>query len=331
MTPGELWLSDVTYRQPQKLFTDSDGRFETFTETTRSPWSTLRLVWSPDDSHIFLYHVRQPELSLVYHLETGKFEPWYWACHSVVLSARSGRLTPLCPRVAGAPPEQSAYAIIEWDGEIWYTDNLAGEPFLEPTADGHSLWQWSANGDFLAYYDPRDPAGHLMIADSQGNIRQLLPGISVFSEVGEVDFKYKVGFSDQHFNWSRNSTTLLVNGYGNPEHPCPPFVSDYNPDLYGPIWPCWQAVHVESGEVIWSEGSVGESLLLTEEGDEPYYLATLGVTVSPDGRFVALLGFRPERRVIVVDLWSSQATTISQGDHFNQLYWTTKCFVTKEI
>lgn len=302
-SPDEFWLSDITYREPKRL-----------------PAGGI-IGWSPDDLYLFLYDNTQPKQSLVYDMTTGVMESWYWQCDSVILSPQTGRLATLCPRMTGVSTEQKAYAILEWGGEIWYADTLSVEPFLQPTADGLALWEWSFNGEWLAFFDPDDPEGHLWLADAFGNRHSLFPGMSVFNEPEPQDLTY-LPPRDRIFVWARSAPVLLVEGYGQAENPCPPYVTSFHPDVYVPIWPCWQAVDIATGEIIWNEGSLPQNLPPREPEIPPRMtIDSSTMTVSPNGRAAAMHLFNPHR-IIIADLQTGRVTDIIWNPVWN-LYWTT--------
>lgn len=309
---NELWLSDVTYQRPKKLLSvDPSG------DGSNPLWG-LRIVWSPDDRYLFLYHEAQLELNLIYNLSTEKLEPWYWQCDSIILSPQSGRLAPLCPRIPGIATEQAAYAIVEWGGEIWFTDEELGEPFLQPTPEELAFWEWSLNGEWLAYFEPNDPAGYLFIADAFGNVRQFFPGISVFNEPEGQKIRYFPS-ANNVFAWARNAPILLVEGYGQPEQPCPPYFTPFHDDDV-PIWPCWQAINIDTGEIVWSQASLVENLILAGEEDTTG-VAIRDIAIAPNGRALAFHILDPYRNIIV-DLQTARVTNLSfVYIPIEQLYW----------
>lgn len=321
-SPGELWISDVAYLNPQKVFIDTEG---SYVPEFENPQGEIKIVWSSDDLHLFLYDLHQPELSRIFHLETNKSEVWHWKCESIFLSSKSGRLATLCPRIASAAAEEKAYAILEWGGEIWFSDQFPGEPFLSPLSDGTALWQWSSDGELLAYYDPNDVEGNVIIADKHGNTRKILPGSSLYRDSEAEGYKQYESLDvldvDSPFIWAKDTPILLVNGFGQSDEPCPPFVTAWDPDLYYAIWPCWQAVDVKSGSVIWTETSLAKNLSLAENESDPVNMAINGLVVEPGGKAIVVQSFYPEPRLVLINLQTSEATVISRFDTFNHLYW----------
>ncbi len=316
---GELWISDIAIPNPQKLLTDSE---RSYVPEFQNPRGKIKIEWSPDDLHLFLYHLNRPELNRIFYLETNKSEAWHWNCNSVVLSSKSRRLATLCPRIASAASDVQAYAILEWGGEIWFSNDYPGEPFLEPLSDDTRLWQWSSDGELLAYFDPNDMGGHLFIADKHGNIHKLLPNSSLYKDA-EIEGYRQYEFLNGEFPllWAKDAPILLVNGFGQPDQPCPPLVSSYDPDLFYSNWPCWQAVDVESGNVTWMETSLAKKLSLAESENDPINMAINGLAVEPRGRAIVVQSFYPETRLAVINLQSSEATTISRFDAFDDIYW----------
>jgi hypothetical protein len=321
-SPGELWITDVSYQNPQLLLIDFDEVYVPSEGNLMSEDEYLKIIWSPDDLYLFFYSLQEPDLSQIYHRNMDKLEPWYWSCDTVILSSRSGKLATLCRQLKNVSVIVAKYAVLEWGGEIWFSDALPGDLFLEPLPDGTAFWQWSANGQWIAYFDPNDQEGHLFIADAEGNIRKLLPGISPF-RVSEIEGYQQYQFlgNDSPFRWAREAPILLVNGFGQPEQPCPPLVSEE----FGPrqtfAWHCWQAVNVSTGEIIWHEANLAENLSLNTESEELLSMGINHIVISPDGRAIAALTSYDMPRIVVVDLQTGQPTVVSRFDRFRQIYW----------
>lgn len=317
---GTLWVSDIAYRKPEQILLDQSQKHVP-EERNLTPWGDINLIWSPDDQNLFVYNL-DPTLGFIYHVETGQLEEWYWQCDSLIISTQSGRLATLCSKIIGVAAEEETYAVLEWGGEIWFSDTLPGELFLEPLSDGTAFWQWSANGQQVAYFDPNDPGDHLFIADIQGNTRKLLSGISPFQDSEIAGYQqYEFLSAETPFLWSRDGSLLLVDGLGQADSPCPPLISEEADPPLVLTWDCWQAVDVNTGQVIWSEVSLLGNLSL-DNGGEPVQISVDALTVAPIGRFVAVRGTITSYPVIViVDLHTSQVTTISQFDRFKRIYW----------
>ena len=50
-------------------------------------------------------------------------------------------------------------------------------------------------------------------------------------------------------------------------------------------------------------------------------MAINGLDVEPRGRAIVVQNFYPEPRLAVINLQSSEATTISRFDAFDDIYW----------
>jgi hypothetical protein len=50
-------------------------------------------------------------------------------------------------------------------------------------------------------------------------------------------------------------------------------------------------------------------------------MAINGLAVEPGGRAIVVQSFYPEPRLVVVNLQTSEAITISRFDSFNHIYW----------
>ncbi|MCB9431196.1 MAG: hypothetical protein H6668_04345 [Ardenticatenaceae bacterium] len=318
----ELWISDVTYYSPQQVLIDGDSRYVPTGEQL-SPSEYINLKWSPDDLYLFIYHNREPLLNLFYNVHTGQLQPWYWQCNTLILSPRSGRLASLCPKIPEAAVQEADYAVLEWGGEIWFTDVMSTEPFLNSLPNDIVFWQWSADGEWVAYFDPTDPEGYVMIASANGTVRKLLPGISLFSDSKIEGYQqYELADNEVPFLWSRDASLLLVEGWGQQNHPCPSIVSEtFSPTQEMLDWSCWQAIEVASGNIIWSEGSLAEALSMEDDTETLTSMGINNVAIDPNGQFLALRTSHPEARVVIVHLTTGQVTTISRFDRFREMYW----------
>ncbi len=320
-SPEELWVSDATYQEPQKVLTDSEKRYTPESGNLLSVDEYLEIAWSPDDLHLFIFNRLEPKLSQIYNLETGVLEDWYWYCDSLILSSQSDRLATLCHRFDGVSKSKEAYAVLEWGGEIWFSNTLPGDVFLEPTTDGTVFWQWSADGELVAYFDPSDRNGHFFITDALGNIRRLLPGSSLYKD-SEIEGYQQYEFlnSETPFLWARDKNLILVNGFGSPDEPCPPLVSEEFDPPQAFVWPCWQAVDINTGNIIWSETRLAESLSLQDQG--VIVSMSIGdVAVEPNGRAIAVYTTYMHPRIVVIDLETSQATTVLMFDRIRNIHW----------
>ncbi len=319
-TPNELWISDVSFNKPQLIFTDLEQRFNSI--DSLSAWENLNLVWSPDDLYLFLYHKESPHLSLIYDLANDELEPWYWECNSVVISPKSGNLATLC-FASESMSDKMEYAILEWGGEIWFTNSLPVEPFLSPSSDNVMLWEWSPSGEMLAYFDPNDTERLLFIVDSQGNKRMLLSGISLFTESDIEGFQQYEFQNSSPFVWVNGGSILMVEGFDVLDKNCPKFITPYDPELDISSWPCWQAIHVKTGEVMWSESDLANNLLSINSNDvvESLDLNISRVVGSPTSQMIAVQILNPEPRIIVVNLETNETFTLSEYERFYELYW----------
>lgn len=304
-TTPTLWLSDITYQNPQPILHDI---------------GEITLNWSPNDSLLFLSNEKEQQ---VYHLKTGKFENWYWDCESVGFSEVSKKLAPVCSKNINAPSDEKMYAILEWEGEINYYDQLSSPFFLQADSQGITFWQWSKNGDYLAFFNPDDIEGHLYIANAKGDILQKIPGLSIFNKHENQEVTFSQSFLDSDtslFIWSQDSSILLVKSYGQSEGKCPPYTTSLDPSLIVNMWPCWQAVDVKTGEIIWSEGEWKNTPIPTNiVTEDPVYINH--IALSPNGRFVAIYTSYPYD-ILLVDLFNNHTLLLpySFPSLFN-LYW----------
>ncbi len=278
-TPRQLWISDLDYQRPQSIYTDVAGKYP-----VKNPSYTdhqLRLLWSPDDRHLIVDAPTGSVPDLIYHIQNGKLEEWPWECDRVALSPRTGRLATWCPSTTS----QSHYAVMEWGGEIWYSDvapttEIVRGVKLSPPKWIEALvqpWAWSADGQHIAYFDPTDADMYLHIAGASGERLTVLPG----------------GYRGETFlvelEWSQDGRRLLVEAYGTVGHSCPRYRPPA-PSSESEEAPCWQVLDTETGTVLWtlSDSAAGIMSLLGQPADGIVAWHSPSAVISPDGKLVAL-------------------------------------------
>jgi hypothetical protein len=310
-----LWLSDLAMESPTELFTNTQALYPDY-DVAHYPYELIDLDWSADDQHLMVDVEENKELNLIYHVQTGTLEPWPYTCNQLALSPRSGRLATWCSPNDG----EKGYAIVEWGGEIWYSQAEPEHELAQEGEDRVQFWGWSSDGEQIAYFDPADPQGHLYIADAQGKVRlKLFTGGAYW--LG-VEAGSNLGFltpPSPPIQWSYDSSRLVVYAFGDQDHLCPVLQSES-----GKIFqePCWQVIDASSGEVIWTVMEwLRESAppwALTSM--DPYYISF--PAISPDGQYLAIGDFiyADGRGVDIVDLNTHKITPLFEN-YVDNMRW----------
>lgn len=235
-SPARLWISDLSLEEVALILDDVDDDY-----------SSAQVLWTPDDSHIILETTGRSESpSLIYHVQRKILEPWPWDCDRIASSPLTKRLALWCPSASGG----ETYAVVEWKGEIWVSNQPPTDLLVVQADDSPWVWAWSVTGDQVAFYDISDPLGHLFICDAQGTCSKILPGTSLLStEPSRLkSFYAKISYPVQ---WSRDSRWLLVYSNGSTDRPCPKRLSQVDGVSLLDA-PCWQVVEVATGEIAWT-------------------------------------------------------------------------------
>jgi hypothetical protein len=69
---GGLWISDLTFTNPQLLFVDNNKNYPT--DFLVFPGDRINLVWTSDDLHLILINREDYSLNLIYHILTNTSE-----------------------------------------------------------------------------------------------------------------------------------------------------------------------------------------------------------------------------------------------------------------
>jgi hypothetical protein len=304
-----LMVADYLNQHPKTVFED-EGRYN-FDESS----STFSLYWTSDDLHLILNVLGDTDEDLIYHVQTDSVEPWNYECDRLAVSPKSGKLATWCsPHQKGGK-----FAVIEWGGEIWYSDSAPKQERIQNEADLFSAWQWSPDGEKVAFFQLADGSGDLYITDAQGNPVYVLPKIGRWLfQYDSYPWSFQSVESDL-IQWTSDSNTLLIRANGDPEHPCPDLTSE---DFDGNqiIWqdmPCWQVVDLETGKVVWSISDAFPILELSG-GTRLIFEAA----ISPTDHLLVIYD-QTSRRYDVIDL--DRNKVIHSGDMLvNQLHWGTE-------
>lgn len=296
---GQLWLADLDYQRSHLIFSDEKGQYTHITEG-----EALNLYWSPDDTHLIVEVSDHSAPDLIYHLQAGLLKQWPWECDRIALSPRSKQFATWCLSSDG----QTRYAVIEWGGEIWYSDQAPATELIRgmKLSPGRYRawmrpWAWSSDGMQIAYFDPADQGGYLHIANAAGERLKVLPG--GVKGLGESTFLYP-----DDIQWSQNGRRLLVNAYGNADHPCLHYPQDANDA------PCWQVLDSETGAVLWTLADSAKAIPDITDW------TPLRAAISPDGKLVVLtLTQRPFDAGFVIDIETGEVKSIDSP--VNAMRW----------
>lgn len=296
---GQLWLADLDNRHPRLIFADKSGQYGHFREG-----EGIALTWSPDDMHLIVEVSDHSAPDLIYHVQSGRLEAWPWNCDRVGVSPRSQRLAMWC----SSDTDQSRFAIIEWGGEIWYSDQAPTTEVVRAVKIRPGFyrawmrpWSWSPDGRQLAYFDQTDTGGFLHIVDAAGQHLKVLPG--GIQSLGQSTFLYP-----EDLQWSQDGRHLLVNANGSVAHPC----LSYPNGLY--LTRCWQVLDSDTGAVLWTLGDSPNAI------PDLTSWTPLHAALSPDGNLVAMtLTNRPFDTGFVVNIETGQVSGINSP--VNAMRW----------
>jgi hypothetical protein len=281
---GIFRISDLMVEHPIQIYSDPE----------LSPMnSTVILTWTPDDQHLLIDPIGAPKPALIFHLQTGEIEEWNYVCDRVAMSERSKKLAVWCV----SNQDLSEFAVLEWGGEIWYAQQPPEqEIFRAREKVGRSedelfrlfnLYRnagWSSDGERIAYYDPQDKTGSLMIIDSVGDIQMRIPGKAYWL----TEFYQERDFFDGHpIKWSKGNRRILIAAVGDTKKPCPEEVLTLIDRKY--VNPgCWQVVDASTGDILWH---LADLVAQESEGRLSLYHTYEDATISSDGAYLTIYSF----------------------------------------
>ncbi|MBW8011590.1 MAG: hypothetical protein FVQ83_10180 [Chloroflexi bacterium] len=300
--PGELWLSDLANNDPRLVFIDSEMVCPY--DVNYSPGEMIDMRWTFNDMHLFINVVDDPTLNMIYHLQNDTIEAWPYNCDRVAMSSRSGRLATWC--VSNSSEE--SFAILEWGGEIWFSEASPLQEIVRLRPDQYQIWAWSSDGEQLAYFDPADPEGYLYIANVDGEIRlQIIPGAAYWTTNILDNRRRLVEPPSPPIQWSQDNSRLVIFAHPDQSHQCPTLYLPYG-EIHERV-PCWQVIDTSTGEVIWTisdsiNGLLSSEMSITEVG--PYNFEF--PTISPDGQLLVIQGWINRRQLNTIDLQTNEVT-----------------------
>lgn len=178
---------------------------------------SIILEWSQDDLHLFISSINLVEEKFVYHLESDVLEPWPYECNRLAISPSSQQVSTWCfPTSDG-----DEIAVMEWGGEIWFSDEEPEDLIVEQHDVPVKPWSWSADGKSIGYFDPADPEGYFYITDQFGEQKlKALPG-SAYWLGDKVPRSQSIRFP--LIQWSKHGDRIILFANGNPDDPCFPW------------------------------------------------------------------------------------------------------------
>ena len=273
---ASLWLSDLEIENPRLLYTDENQIYADDQNNTVK----FNVLWTPDDLHL-IWSSYGDSSGYIYHFQNDTIEPWTWHCDRIAHSPETHRLATWCaPEEAGGD-----FAIIEWGGEIWYSETPPdielvrqdeSQPFLPP------VWAWSSDGQTLAYFDPNDPEGNLYIIDSEGNEKLSFPNVAWWFT--DAVMESHMNLPGTLFQWAEDSNSLVIFAYSMIEDACPPYENMWSPVENSHNTPCWQLLDMQSGDVLWTWGGL---INIYTNSDSSTWQAW-DIAISPHGTRLAI-------------------------------------------
>ena len=265
---GELWIADLENSHSQLLFQD-----------IQISMSEASLTWTPDDLSVILDFDSDEFPDLLYSLPTGEFIEWNYTCDLLAISPKSSYVSIWCP----SNSREHDFLVIEWGGDIWESAQPPGELILQAPrleADAFPIYRivgWSRDGMNIAYYDPQDEDGNLLIIDREGISVERVGGESIM----QLDPAPPVSYSEDLIQWSASGGRLLLFGQGTARDPCPDYIlEDGNSKKnYGPA--CWQILDTTSWEVVWNDNDIPRESVI----------AYSDPVVSANGEYLAVESF----------------------------------------
>jgi hypothetical protein len=295
-TPRGLWISDLAYSNPYLVFTD-----------TEEDYAHANITWTPDDFHIIVDSLDEDSPDLIYHVDTNELEIWQYKCERLTISPKSKLLSIWCD-----PEETTAnYAIIEWGGEIWFTEREPENEIVNwkdiklGPMGLYSILGWSSDGEKVAYFNTNDNEGSLYIASAHDIKQLILPNSAYWlSPIYQIIYPF-----DHPIEWSKNGEMLLFLAIGDETLPCPDseIRTEPNDGVYQND-ACWHVMDISTGEVIWNLSD------LDIDSDKPSYSRDYySATISDDGKLLSISSRNYfEKYMFIIDI---ETNTILWDNH----------------
>jgi len=277
--PGQLWISDPAYLTPKSIFVDSKQQY--VVEHFPNPSGEIALSWTPDDQNLLVSVKADPNRNLIYHFQTDIIDEWPYQCDGIAPSPRSGRFAIWC---SSKKSGQHQYAVLEWGGEIWYSNTAPSNEVVRSVDGLATISGWSSDGEQVAYFEPDDPTGYLTITSTQGLGLKTLPGGAYWLSEKQPLFLPP----ESPIQWSQNGAKLLVYGNGSESSPCPLWENIYEENNVSYHVPCWQVIDTATGKTIWTLSNSANELISSNTPSDIQSWSFYQASISPDGMFLAL-------------------------------------------
>lgn len=309
---GHLMIADMRYTQSKEIYKDQENLYDHVLS------SNLRLLWTPDDMHIIIDASYSGLPSMIYHLEEDKLEPWSYICDSVAISPRSGSYATWCISIEGSDD----FAVIEWGGTIWYSEDPPQEYLIERNERVESPWAWSADGSQIAYFDDSAVEANLTVVDNDTKQAVVFPVSAYWLSEHYIKDTPDTIYIFRPIKWSENGQSILVYAKGSEQSPCPDFESMFSENPKVEESACWQVIDAHNGDPIWPTK------------DEPYEAAFysqellrislfIDAVITADGAFAAIEYIDPIAHILLVDLENGRGEEI-QVLNTNTMRWGPK-------
>ena len=269
--PAKIWLADINFENAKMIYEDKANLINDNT--------LINFIWTPNDSQLIIDILDSLD-DMIYDLGSGKLEPWDYTCNTLAPSPRTEKIALWCS--SNQAPE--SFAVIDWEEGIWKSETRPEEIVISNPGDfgllfSYPVWRWSPDGEKVAFYDPLDIDGNLIIAEARGTQSKILPN----SAFWKSDYFQKFPLQDNPIEWSQDGGRLLVFSPGDENNYCPSKIIEDGPlsGNYENI-PCWTVIDVETGKIIWHISDLRELLPSYEEYD--FYQAA----ISPDGNKLSI-------------------------------------------
>ena len=273
------WITDLSNKE------QSDTGIQINCSNDPLEMIQAELIWTPDDQHLM---VIEESGAWIYHIQTEKYEPWNFQCNQLAISPKTSRIAIWCQSTETA----LNHAIVEWGGDIWYSDALPENIFLTTfTPENQYRWQafslysvagWTFDGQKIAYFNPDDHQ-QLIILNATGDMEQR---INYTGQLwAEIDF-YVV---DHPIKWSSDGKRLLLYVMEKQSNPC--YSGEDKPlNGSGNLISCWHVIDPETGNIIWQPAF----------RDKQHYLIGDQATISADGMWLALANRMPSLNALLI-------------------------------
>ncbi|HNB54897.1 MAG TPA: hypothetical protein PK530_23310, partial [Anaerolineales bacterium] len=290
---SSLWLSDLEGQQRQMIFLDAEQKYTAF-EISSYPYNEVDLIWTPDDLHLLVDFLDEDLQDFIYHLQSNTLENWNYECNQLALSPKSAKVALWCQAQSG-----DGFAVIEWGGEIWTSEEPPKNILAERTQKKPPIWGWSSDGGKIAFWDPFDPRGLLHIVDSKGI------DLGIYSVSAYWLSDEKIQTVKHPIQWSRDGSRLLVYGLGSESSPCPPWWDFWGSQNYFLTVPCFQVVDVSTGEIVWTMfDSMGQ--IVNEQNSFLLSIHFARAAISANGKYLIISGASGGQRLsFIVDVMSA--------------------------